>query len=404
MKQLFDLGTQGEYAGIGSRKITARISRIKIEFACCMALKGLKVNSGAADGSDTSYETGAKIAYDEMCKRYPSRYTYGQYRHVMNVFLPWPGFNGRRGGKFAGYIEDVNPGAELITKNFHGNWEYLGQGARKMMSRNAMQALSFDLNSPVRFVSAYTDDGAKKSYDTSDKTGGTGQAIRIADHYDIPVYNMGNTKDLDKVTRWISEYSDFCLAQHGFDPRVLVDDYLKSFTGIKERAEGDLVIMASKGEVDILLHGANCMNAMGSGIAKQIREFYPEAYHADQATRKGSRNKLGTYSEASVITESGKPLTIINAYTQHSWGREDKLYSDYEAIRKSMRLINANYPGKKVGLPRIGTGLANGCWVTISNIIKTELKNMDVLLVDLPDGYEPVMKIKKSAPQASFDF
>jgi len=40
--------------------------------------------------------------------------------------------------------------------------------------------------------------------------------------------------------------------------------------------EGDLIKMALGGEFDLIVHGCNCFCTMGAGIAKTIREYFPE--------------------------------------------------------------------------------------------------------------------------------
>ena len=45
-----------------------------------------------------------------------------------------------------------------------------------------------------------------------------------------------------------------------------------------------------------IIHQANCQTTMGSGIAKQIREKYPEAFEADCRTTRGDITKLGSFS------------------------------------------------------------------------------------------------------------
>lgn len=81
---------------------------------------------------------------------------------------------------------------------------------------------------------------------------------------------------------------------------------------------GDLIKLALAGEFDVIIHGCNCQCAMGAGIAKTIRDVFPEAYQADLATVKGSRTKLGTYSCAAV-QRGGTTITIVNGYTQYHW-------------------------------------------------------------------------------------
>jgi len=385
------------YAGIGSRKINKKISEIMMRFACCMAFAGLKVNSGGADGSDTSFETGARIAYDAMCKLDPNL-PVGEYGRVMSVFLPWDGFNNRKNNRKAGYVIKIPEKAMSITSGFHPGWKNLGDGPRKLMSRNAMQVLCESLDRPVKFVSAYTSDGATLASETSSKTGGTGQAIRISESFGVNVYNMGKKEHLTKVLEWIDAYSEKIKHKYGLDPRELVSDYLSSYKGIAKHKEGNLIELAKEGEADVIIHGCNCFNTMDSGIAAQFKNNFPEVFEADLKTKKGDIKKLGTYSK-SVIMSNGKQIEIINAYTQHKYGSNDELYADYEAIRKVMKQIKKDFSNKKIFFPRIGVGSANGCWTTISNIISGELFGLDYCLIDSPFSMEPE-KINKQEIEA----
>jgi hypothetical protein len=78
-------------------------------------------------------------------------------------------------------------------------------------------------------------------------------------------------------------------------------------------------------------------------------------------------------------------LTVVNAYTQYKYGRNhadgDKMPVDYEAITLCMRKINNLFKGQRIGLPKIGAGLAGGDWTRIKSIIQTELKDCDVTVV-----------------------
>ena len=57
--------------------------------------------------------------------------------------------------------------------------------------------------------------------------------------------------------------------------------------------KGDLLALARAGRFDVIVHGCNCFCAMGGGIARAIREEFPEAYAADLATLRGSRGRAG---------------------------------------------------------------------------------------------------------------
>lgn len=143
---------------------------------------------------------------------------------------------------------------------------------------------------------------------------------------------------------------------------------------------GDLIQLAKNGQFDLIAHGCNCFCTMGAGIAKAVKDVFPAAFQADEATQRGDRTKLGTCSFAEIALETSS-LIVVNAYTQFDWrGRGPKV--DYAAVRSCMRWIKQHYPGKKIGLPKIGTGLAGGDWPTVAAIIEEELTGEDVTLVE----------------------
>jgi len=142
---------------------------------------------------------------------------------------------------------------------------------------------------------------------------------------------------------------------------------------------GDLLQLAREGVFDLIVHGCNCHCEMGAGIAKSIRGQFPAAYEADLATTKGDRNKLGTYSSATVETENHQ-LTIVNAYTQFDWAGGG-VQADYDAIRRVFERISDHFSGRRIGYPKIGAGLAGGDWPTIEEIIDQALAGEDHTLV-----------------------
>ena len=149
--------------------------------------------------------------------------------------------------------------------------------------------------------------------------------------------------------------------------------------------KGDLIKLALSGEFDVIVHGCNCFCNMGAGIAKQIRKHFPEAYRIDCQTKRGDKNKLGTISAGLCTFEieySGitKTIGVLNAYTQYRYG--SGLHADYDAIQKCMRKIKRDFSGFKIGMPKIGAGLAGGDWETIKVIISEELADEDVTIVE----------------------
>lgn len=134
-----------------------------------------------------------------------------------------------------------------------------------------------------------------------------------------------------------------------------IGDVIKAFLDIKEPV--------------ILIHGCNCFNTMGAGIAKQIKEQFPEVYEADCKTISGDRNKLGTYTYYQFDNK-----IVINAYTQYNYSSH-KPQLDYFALGTVLEQIKQDFPNYKIIMPKIGAGLAGGNWDIISSIIEQIFPN-----------------------------
>ena len=148
------------YAGIGSRKTPADIQEKMTEIAKKLSRSNYLLRSGGAYGADSAFERGADSK---------------------EMYLPWDGFNDKRANDIDYIIPPVN---NVFVARFHPHPNALGVAGRFLMSRNAYQVLGRDLNDPVDFVLCWTADGKA--------SGGTGHAIRIANEYKIPVFNLKN--------------------------------------------------------------------------------------------------------------------------------------------------------------------------------------------------------------------
>jgi ribA/ribD-fused uncharacterized protein len=142
---------------------------------------------------------------------------------------------------------------------------------------------------------------------------------------------------------------------------------------------GDLIQLANNYFFDIIIHGCNCFNTMGAGIALSIKKEFPEAYKADLETIKGDKNKLGTFTSIYIPKYL---LTIINAYTQYNWGGKG-IQCDYKAIDQVFKKIYDKYgkQNKKFGIPLIGCGLAGGDYKQVLSIIEKNMPNENITLV-----------------------
>jgi O-acetyl-ADP-ribose deacetylase (regulator of RNase III) len=118
-------------------------------------------------------------------------------------------------------------------------------------------------------------------------------------------------------------------------------------------------LVASK-QRPMFVHGCNASGGFGSGVAGIVKKLYPLAELAyKQAYRRGGL-KLGDVIVYDDIL--GKEPIICNAITQQYYGRDGKLYVDYDAVVVAMQAVAtlAKKKGMHVHLPMIGGGLGGG--------------------------------------------
>jgi len=151
--------------------------------------------------------------------------------------------------------------------------------------------------------------------------------------------------------------------------------------------KGDLLKLADEGKFDVIVHGCNCFNNFGAGIAWIIAQKYIPAWKADQDTLKGDIGKLGTYTKATILTKTNpvKVFNIINAYTQYGCNisiNEDLF--EYDSFETILHKLAQEYPNSNFGFPKIGCGLAGGNEEKIMNMIDDFSKNVngDVTVVE----------------------
>lgn len=158
------------YTGIGSRRTPKDICEKMTKVASSLAKAKWILRSGGAEGADSAFEVGVNLSVtnieDVVYKK----------AELKQIFLPWPNFN----NKYSFY-SSVCSNALQLAKKYHPAWNKLSQGAQKLHARNVYQVLGPDLNTLSKFVICW-----------HDGTGGTTQACRIAQDYDIPIINMIN--------------------------------------------------------------------------------------------------------------------------------------------------------------------------------------------------------------------
>lgn len=171
------------YTGIGSRETPAETLLVMRDIATRLGALGWVLRSGAADGADRKFEEGAWDARFQWDGPAPE------------VYLPWPSFQQGNRAMLVDryYVSEPQPEAFEIARRFHPAWDQLSRGAMALHARNVHQILGPDVSDPIlsRFVICWTKD-AKGG-------GGTGQALRIAKHFEVPVFDLAEPAALERV-------------------------------------------------------------------------------------------------------------------------------------------------------------------------------------------------------------
>jgi hypothetical protein len=171
------------YAGIGSRETPQAILELMRLTASRLAACGWVLRTGMASGADQAFYEGASS------------------RGALELYLPWPGFetearlSAARADEFV--LERPGHGAHELAARFHPAWPRLSRAARNLHARNSHQVLGPDLASPARFVLCWTPDGSLDG--SGRRVGGTGQALRLAHHHGIPVFNLARREHAERL-------------------------------------------------------------------------------------------------------------------------------------------------------------------------------------------------------------
>lgn len=168
---MFSRGSIKYYTGIGSRTTPTNALELIHELASWLCNKGWTLRSGGADGADSAFE---------LCA--------GSQKEI---YLPWKGFNDNPSPLY-----EVSPEAIKRTLEYHPAPGLLKPTAKKIMGRNLYQVLGKDMQTSSSFVVCWTPRGNQ---------GGTGQAIRIALHHQIPVFNLRDEGAEKQLRAFVSQ-------------------------------------------------------------------------------------------------------------------------------------------------------------------------------------------------------
>jgi hypothetical protein len=166
------------YAGVGSRKAPEEVLKLMERIGKRLAELGWTLRTGGAEGADQAFERGARAGGGQV-----------------EVFLPWPGYNGHGNGR----LERPSVEAFQVAATLHPAWERLSPAVKKLMARNSHQVLGASMDDPVALLICWTPDGAESEAECGPETGGTGQAIRLASRRGVPVVNLKRVGALERI-------------------------------------------------------------------------------------------------------------------------------------------------------------------------------------------------------------
>lgn len=142
---------------------------------------------------------------------------------------------------------------------------------------------------------------------------------------------------------------------------------------------GDILTPNNTECVAIVCHQVNCKGVMGSGLALQIKNRFPDVYYnyrdkCDQIAE--GVGGLGDVQFCSALSDAG--YIVANIFGQYGYGR-DKRYTDYDALRKAFNTIAKAFPNFTIRIPyKLGCGLGGGDWSVVSKIIQEKLVDAGV--------------------------
>lgn len=119
----------------------------------------------------------------------------------------------------------------------------------------------------------------------------------------------------------------------------------------------------------VFFHGCNARGVMGSGVAKQVKEKWPEAYEGYASVCED--HKPDELTGRNIWWEDGN-LQVMNGITQHDYGSDEKAYANPNHIRRCIR--NAEFRScpddTRFLTVRVGCGLGGLNWLTVRPIFE----------------------------------
>lgn len=134
----------------------------------------------------------------------------------------------------------------------------------------------------------------------------------------------------------------------------------------------------------VICHQVNCQKTMGSGVAKQIKDTWPEVAQAYQMYFIDHPTPLGRTQ----LVQTNDGHVIANMYAQDRYGYDGKRYTNYEAFASCLEELNRKLAdGASVAFPyKIGSDRGGANWEIIRTMIQNILTNKNIYIYRLEEN------------------
>lgn len=124
---------------------------------------------------------------------------------------------------------------------------------------------------------------------------------------------------------------------------------------------------------DLICHQVNCQGKMNSGVAKAIRDKWPEVY--TEYSKVEHLEMLGHIQNVYIRTVNGRDKGIVNMFAQYTYGYDGRRYTSYDAFWSCLGEIKKYMtPGRRIAFPaRIGCVRGGANWNVILTMIEEVL-------------------------------
>lgn len=138
-------------------------------------------------------------------------------------------------------------------------------------------------------------------------------------------------------------------------------------------------------DAKIICHQVNCQGVMGSGVAKEVRERYPEVYAQYKYLCDINKDyPAGLLGKAQIISaDNALSRYIANCFGQDKYGYDGAQYTSVGALMEAFVYVAeiARKNHLKVAMPyKIGCVRGGADWETVKKIIDVTFQDVDVEL------------------------